>query len=214
MPPLIDMLMIVIVIMNLMFLSTSSLKNCIRLVSIQGVLIGVLPLLFVENEFFTRTIFISLITIFLKGIVFPWLLFRALRKAYIKREAEPFVSYRTSLVVGLFALIFSFWITKHLVIPREVISSLVVSVSFFTTFIGLFIIISRVKALTQVLGYLVIENGIYMFSFAFLIEQPFLVEFGVLLDVFVGVFVMGIAIFHINREFNHINTKKLSVLKD
>jgi hydrogenase-4 component E len=61
---------------------------------------------------------------------------------------------------------------------------------------------------------LMMENGICAFGLAFAVEQPFLVEMGVLLDVFVAVFVMGIAIHHIGREFDHIDTDRLSALKD
>jgi hydrogenase-4 component E len=64
------------------------------------------------------------------------------------------------------------------------------------------------------LGYLVMENGIYLFGVSLVPEQPMTVELGVLLDVFVGVFIMGIMIFHINREFDHIDVGRLSTLKD
>ena len=71
----------------------------------------------------------------------------------------------------------------------------------------------RNKAAMQVLGYLAMENGIYAFGMAFAVEEPLLVELGVLLDVFVAVFVMGITIYHISREFDHIDTDQLSDLE-
>jgi hydrogenase-4 component E len=64
------------------------------------------------------------------------------------------------------------------------------------------------------LGYLVLENGIYIFGVTLVRDQPWLVETGILLDVFVAVFVMGIAIFHISREFDHMDVDQLTVLKD
>ena len=79
--------------------------------------------------------------------------------------------------------------------------------------VGLFLIIGRKKALSQVLGYLVFENGIYAFGVGVAYEAPLLVELGVLLDVFVAVFVMGIAIFHIRREFDSIDTTRLETLR-
>jgi hydrogenase-4 component E len=79
---------------------------------------------------------------------------------------------------------------------------------------GFFIIISRAEALSQVIGYLILENGIYLFGIALLLEQPLLVELGMLLDVFVGIFVMGITVFHISREFEHTDTSRLSGLAD
>ena len=80
--------------------------------------------------------------------------------------------------------------------------------------VGLFVIISRKKALTQVLGYLVLENGIYAFGVGIAQSAPLIVELGVLLDVFVAVFVMGITIFHINRQFDHIDTDRMAFLRD
>ena len=80
--------------------------------------------------------------------------------------------------------------------------------------VGLFVIVSRTKALTQALGYLAMENGIYAFGMALALKEPVTVEMGILLDVFVAVFVMGIIIYHINREFDEISTDRLSVLKD
>jgi hydrogenase-4 component E len=79
---------------------------------------------------------------------------------------------------------------------------------------GLLLIVSRNTAVMQVIGYLVLENGIYVFGWAFTIEEPLLVEMGVLLDVFVAVFVMGIIIYHLSREFDSIETDELASLKD
>ena len=86
--------------------------------------------------------------------------------------------------------------------------------AFHAILIGLFLIISRKKAVTQVLGYLGLENGIYIFGIALVKEATILIDLGVLLDIFVAVFVMGIAIFHISREFDHIDTDRLSTLKE
>jgi hydrogenase-4 component E len=82
-----------------------------------------------------------------------------------------------------------------------------------TFFTGLFLIIARKKALTQCLGYIILENGIYIIGVASVVEIPMLVELGVLLDASVAVLVMGVAIYHINREFDHIETDRLDTLK-
>jgi hydrogenase-4 component E len=79
--------------------------------------------------------------------------------------------------------------------------------------VGLFLIISRKKAVSQVLGYLVMENGIYILGVSLVMEVPMLVELGVLLDAFVAVFVMCIATYHISREFDHIDVDQLDTLK-
>jgi len=89
----------------------------------------------------------------------------------------------------------------------------VVPVALFMIFVGLFVIISRRKAISQILGYIILENGTYAFGMAVLRETPMLVELGILLDAFVAVFVMGVAIYHINREFEHMDADLLDTLK-
>lgn len=156
----------------------------------------------------------ALVTISIKGILLPRLLTRSLREAGVLREVEPFIGPTVSLLWGILLLVLSYWITLPLrpTLPRT--AGWVVSLALFTVLVGLFLIISRKKALTQVIGYLSMENGVYAFGSSLAVDHPFLVELGVLLDVWVGVFVMGIAIYHINQEFDHIDTDKLSVLKD
>ena len=86
-------------------------------------------------------------------------------------------------------------------------------VALFMIFVGLFVIISRRTALSQILGYIILENGVYAFGMVILAEVPVLVELGVLLDAFVAVFVMGVAIYHISREFDHVDADQLDTLK-
>ena len=85
--------------------------------------------------------------------------------------------------------------------------------SIFLIFVGLFLMISRRNALMQVIGYLVLENGIFVFGVITVVGTPLLVELGVLLDAFVGVFVMGIAIYHITREFGSMDVDRLTELR-
>jgi hydrogenase-4 component E len=91
---------------------------------------------------------------------------------------------------------------------------LLVPASLATILIGLLLMTTRRKAIFQVLGYLVFENGIFLFGLLLLEAMPLLVELGVLLDLFTGVFVMGIIIFHINRAFDSVSTEHLARLKD
>jgi hydrogenase-4 component E len=154
------------------------------------------------------------LSIVLKGVVFPWLLFRALREANIRKEVEPIGGYPLSLMMGVVMFAMSFWLSKRLLYANPLVSPVAAPVSFATFFTGVFIIISRMKAITQVIGYLILENGIFLFGAVFLGGQSLLVELAILLDIFVAVFVMGITIFHISREFDHIDTQKLSELKD
>jgi len=210
----IDAVLVTVLLMNLLVLGSSRLAACIRCVAVQGVLLGIMTFVVHEGTGTLRIVVLALASVSVKGIAFPALLFRALREAEVRREIEPYVGYNLSILIGLAMLTFSLWLSEQLPLPQTPVSPLIVPVALFTSLTGLFVIISRKKALTQVLGYLVLENGIYAFGAGLVQSTPLLVELGVLLDVFVAVFVMGITIFHINREFDHIDTDRMALLKD
>lgn len=209
-----DIILILLVLTNLRLLGASRLGASIRTVAVQGILLGALALLAHHDHLTSAVLIVALGGMALKGAVFPWLLFRALRQAEVEREVEPFVGPILSLLAGVAALGASLWLAGRLPLPEPSNSSLLVAVALFSILAGLFLIITRKKAISQVLGFLVMENGIYAFGVGLVLESPLLVELGVLLDVFVAVFVMGIIIFHISREFDHIDTHELSKLKD
>jgi len=209
----IDLAMILMILMNFLLLGSSRLGMCIHIVAAQGVILGILPLLSAPHLMEVHVVAMSMVALLLKGGVFPWLLFRALRQADVRREVEPFVGYSASLMAGVAALLISLWIDARLSISIAASAPFAVPVSFFTILVGLFLLMTRRKALTQVLGYLVLENGIYTFGMTVAQHIPFSVELGVLLDVWVAVFAMGIATYHINYEFDHTDVDKLNLLK-
>jgi len=209
----VDYVLIAVVLTNLTLLGSSRLRACIRAFAIQGAFVSVLPLLAPGHGPTLRVIAFAALVAAIKALVFPWLLERAVRQANVPREVEPFVGFTTSLLVGVALLGASLWLGERLSPAGPGFNPRVAPVAFFTIFVGLFLIISRRKALSQVIGYLALENGIYVFSAAQSHFMP-LLEIGVLLDVFAAVFVMGIAMFHIGREFDHLDADRLSSLKE
>ena len=209
-----EIILVLVVLTNLRLLGSSRLGSSIRVVAAQGVVLGLLPILAHPPHLSLRFAALAAGTIALKGIVFPWFLFRAVREAEVTREVQPYVGYVTSLLAGVIILGVSFWVCERLPMPPTIASAWLAPVAVFSIFAGLFLIVSRKRAISQVLGFLVLENGVYAFGVGIAPQTSLLVEAGVLLDVFVAVFVMGITLFHINREFDHIETDRLSSLKD
>jgi len=194
-------------------LGTSRIGACIRWLSFQGILFGLVPLIVHQSGFGWRAGLLAAGNIALKGIAFPALLLRLRARADYNREVQPFVSFVMSILFGIFALGLSVWLTSEMKPALPQAPFVMLDSSIFLILVGLFLIISRRNALMQVIGYLVLENGIFVFGVITVVGTPLLVELGVLLDAFVGVFVMGIAIFHINREFGSIEVDRLSALK-
>jgi hydrogenase-4 component E len=209
-----DLILVLVMLANLALLGSSRLGACIQLSAAQGILLSLLPMQVSPHGFELHLLILAVVILVLKGLVFPALLMRTLRTADVRHEVEPVVGYVASLIFGVLALCLSFWISSRMILPVPPPSPLVLPLALATILIGLFLIVSRRTALMQVVGYLVLENGSYIFGVALVQEEPFLVEMGVLLDIFVAVFAMGIAIFHISREFDHIDVDQLTSLKD
>jgi hydrogenase-4 component E len=208
-----DSAAVLLVLSALALLGTSRIGAAIRLVAAQGVLLAVILVAGHGGLVSVRAAALTGATFALKGLVFPWLLVRAQREADVHAELEPFVGYQLSVTGGVVLLGIAVWLSGRLVLTPA-IGSLDLTVGLFLIFVGLFVVVSRKIAVGQVLGYIVLENGIALFGLTVAGDEPFLIELGILLDVFVAVFVMGIAIVHINREFDHIEVDRLTALRD
>lgn len=214
MNPWLDTVLVLLILTNLHLLGSSRLSVCIRTVAAQAVLLGAIPLLAHWGDVGVRLALLTAVSTAMKAGVLPWLLRRAAREANVQTEVEPIVGFTTSLLLGLGLLGVALHVAGRLPLPGIEGPTFLVPVALFTIMVGMLVIVARKKAVMQALGYLAMENGVYAFGLAFAVEEPLLVELGVLLDVFVAVFVMGIAIHHISREFDHIDTDRLSALKD
>ena len=209
-----EMLVILLLLAYLRLLASSRLVACIQTVAFQAVVLGAMTLTASAGHLGAAVIGLALSTVAVKGLLLPWLLRRAIRGAGVNREVEPFIGFTTSVLIGTALMGLCFVIARPLQAALPAATGLLLGGAMFTVLTGMFIVVSRRKALTQVLGYLTMENGVYVFGTSLAVEAPLLVELGILLDVFVAVFVMGIVIYQINREFDHIDTDRLSVLKD
>ncbi len=198
----------------LFLIGSSRLMVSINMVAFQGLLLGILPIVAAEGKYTTAVIVLALVSIVMKALVLPIMLRRALVQSGAKREIEPYISFGASIFIGILLLFVSGWIVEKLNAMDKIASSSALTVGFFLLFTGLFVIVSRRKALTQALGFLVLENGVYTAGLSLGSEFSFMVELGIMLDVFVGIFLMGIMLFHIDREFDHIDADRFDELSD
>jgi hydrogenase-4 component E len=207
-----DLLLLLVVLSDFWVLGTTRLSSTIRAAALQGAFLAALPIA-LHHGLSVHIVGLGLGTLIVKSIILPAFLQRAIREASVRREVEPLIGFTASLCLGAVAVALSFAVAQRLPLPESQ-TALLVPVALATVIVGLIVLTTRNKALTQVVGYLVLENGIYVFGLSQAERVPFLVELGVLLDVFVGVFIMGIVVFHINREFDSLSSAHLTELKD
>ena len=209
----VDPLLVLILMLNFLILGTSRLRAAINASATQGALIGLLTV-FVHGSPAMRPIVLGAAAVAIKGLLIPGMLMRALRDAAIHREIEPYISFLTSLLLGAVATGAAVLFADHLPLAPDHQGSLLVPASLSTVLTGFLILSTRRKAITQVVGYLVLENGIFIMGLTLHDAMPSLVEIGILLDLLVAIFVIGIVINHINREFASIDAAQLDTLKE
>ncbi|WP_221252456.1 hydrogenase [Desulfuromonas versatilis] len=207
-----NLCLLLVILLNFFTLGSARLGACIRAVALQGGLLALLPLL--AHGLNAHTLLLAAGALGLKGLLIPWLLLRAIREVRIRKEVEPLIGFVPTLVLGALFTAGAFIFADSLPLVPAHHQGLFVPTSLATLFAGFLLLMSRRKAITQVLGYLILENGIFIFGTLLSEALPLMVEAGVLLDLLVGVFVMGIVINQINREFSTLNTERLSALKE
>jgi len=194
-------------------LGTTRIATCIFWLALQGILIGSIPVLLLNVPLDWHMELLVAANVALKGFLFPWMLQRLRGRTGYRSVVEPFVGFVGSVLFGIAALAFAIWLANHINAALSGRSFEALDMAIFMILNGLFLMVTRRKAVMQVLGYLVLENGIFVFGLSTVTVVPLLVELGVLLDAFVAVFVMGMAVYRINREFSDIDIDKLDSLR-
>lgn len=206
-------LLVVLVLLNFAALGSSRMSTLIRMVAIQGLLLGALPQLR-SDALSWHLIAVGAMTAAIKAALIPLLLRRAMRDVRIRREVEPLLGFIPSLLLGALGTGMAVVFSSTLPLPPATGGPLVLSTAISMLLTGFIILTTRRKAITQVVGYLILENGIFTFGLLLLDAVPFLVEVGVLLDLLVAVFAMVIILNQIQATFLSHDTTRLSMLKE
>lgn len=218
-----DRLLVLVLLLNFYILVSTQLRAVVYAVAMQGILLAIAYLVahYVPDGHdagdgweITRTLSLAAVIIVVKGWFIPWLLLRAIREADIRRQVESAIGIIPTLLIGAVGTGLAMTFASTLPLKEGHGSHLLVPASLATALTGFLILTTRWRALTQVLGYIVLENGIFIFGLLLIQAIPFLVELGVLLDLFVGVFVMGIIINHVSRAFPSATAEHLSTLRE
>ena len=156
---------------------------------------------------------IAVVLLALKVFIIPWYLNRLQTRVGAEREAQPYVNIATSLIVAGLLVMLAYAITRPLVMVSKLPTRGAIPLAVGLIFVGLFVIVSRRKALTQIVGFLVLENGIALLAALCTYGIPLIVELGVFLDVLMGFLVMQIIVYQIRDTFESIDVEQLSQLK-
>ncbi|MEI6348092.1 MAG: hypothetical protein WCP69_09125 [Bacteroidota bacterium] len=205
--------LLIIFLITLFYMSIANrMHTYIRVLMLQGVLLFGVAFFELKEISTLNLILILLETVVFKSIAVPVFLEYILKRNNITREAEPFLPQFVSLIITTLIAVTTILLSYS--IEDVNLDKMFFVVALSTIFTGLYFIASRRKIITHVMGYMVIENGVFVLSLAVGNEMPMLVNLGIMLDIFASVLILGIFLNKIGDVFKDIHVDQLSNLKD
>lgn len=216
-----DSFLVPVLLLNFVILAVGRLHVVIHAVAAQGAILAITYLLAHGDiseggaaVVSLRLVVLASVMFVVRGLLMPRMLSYAMNKAGIHWRIESYLGLTASLLIGALGTALIAWSSHLLPLRPEDASHLLVPSSLATVFTGFLILMTRREALTQIIGYLVLENGIFIFGLLLVEAMPMMVELGILLDLFVGVFIMGIIVHHVSRQFPETTTDHLTSLRE
>jgi hydrogenase-4 component E len=212
----IEILAAAILVTAFLIVSSRSLLFYVRLFGIQSFLLGSVALLVVVGYRETHILIAAVLTIVVKGIAIPLALTKTIDNIKVHKEVDFTVNISTSLLLCALLVILADSVAKPILEAQQV-SSLtvfrVLPVSIAVMMIGLFIMIARKQAVSQIVGLLTMENGVFLSGLSITYGMPLIVEIGIFFDIFIAVLILGVFVFRINRTFDTISIDSIGSVK-
>jgi hydrogenase-4 component E len=205
--------LLIIFIISLLYVSIANrIITYVRVLALQGFILFGVTFLQLKDIQTWNLVLIMLETIVFKTVAVPFFLGYLIKRNKITRETEPYLPHFISLIIITFIVVITVLLANS--IQDTHLDKIFFIVSLSTLFTGLYFIASRKKIITHVMGYLMIENGVFVLSLAVGNEMPNLVNLGIMLDVFASVLILGIFLNKIGDVFKAADVDQLSNLKD
>jgi hydrogenase-4 component E len=184
----------------------------VNILALQGFILFGISYIELKEINTINLVFILLETVVFKAVAVPYFMNYVIKRNRITREAEPYLSYFVSLVIVTSIIVLTYLLSKS--IKDSGLDRIYFVASLSALFSGLYLILTRRKVITHVMGYLVIENGVFILSIAAGSDIPMLINTGILLDLFVSVLLLGIFINKIGDVLHDVDVDHLRQLKD
>lgn len=213
-PQLINLFATLILMLSFAMISQRRIISLINLFAMQGAALVVASILLGYATHQTDLYVSGALTLLLKVILIPWLLYRVIRRLNVRWDVETLINIPTTMLVGIGLVIFSF----SLALPISRLSSSMaggsLGIALACVLLSFMMMITRSKAVPQVIGFLSMENGMIFAATTVTNGMPMIVEFGIAFDVLVGVLILGVFMFQIREKFDSLDIHNLETLKD
>lgn len=190
-----------------------ALVTAIRLYGFQSLLLGIVAATIAVSESRSELFVTTAITVGLKAILIPWFLMRLIDRIGIHREIEPFLNVPASLLVCLGLTVVGYRVSTGFPEGAQGVNHHLIGVALSMLLIGLFLMVTRKKAITQILALLTVENAVFLVAVGVTPGMPLIVELGIAFDIIVAVLLLGTLVRRIVDRFESMDVSRLSKLK-
>lgn len=209
----VDTILTLVLLSILFSFGSSRLPRLISVVAFQGIVVSLVPF-FTGHDITAGGVVFTLATLVIRGIIIPMSIYTAINRVNIKREVEPIIGYHASIICGLLLIVAATWIGRQLNIPAIKDYTLLFPTAIALLVTGMFLLMARRNAIAMVLGYIMMENGIYLAGTTISVRARHIVEFGILLDILAGVMIMAVILQNIKQTFDDVDTAHLRSLRE
>jgi len=190
-------------------LAQRHMQALLRWLAVQGVLLAVTSALVAFTAGVHELYVSAILALLLKGMLVPWLLWRIVIRLGVHREVEPLINIFTTMLIGAALVLFAYYVSLPIQKLSFLMTRNVIAIALACVLIGMLIMITRRKAITQVVGYLAMENALFFTAIAATYGMPLVVEIGVAFDVLIAALIFGLFFFRIRKTFDSLDLKYL-----
>jgi len=211
---LINLLAALLLLIAFAMLSQRRILSLINLFAMQGFILALSIAVTAWLTHQHHLYYSAALTLIIKVLILPWLLYRLIRKLNIEWDVETLINIPTTMLIGIVLVVFAF----NLALPISELSGTILrhilGIATASVLLSFMMMITRRKAVPQVIGFLAMENGLFFAATSATYGMPMVVELGVALDVLVGMFIFGIFFFHIRETFDSLEIRHMEKLKE
>jgi len=210
----INLLAAVLLMVAFAMLSQRRILSLVRLFTLQGATLVVATAVMGYVTQQPHLYFSAGLTLLLKVLLIPYLLHRLINRLNVRWDVEPLLNIPTTMLIGIVIVIFAF----NLALPISSLSSSIargtLGIALACVLLSFLMMITRAKAVPQVIGFLAMENGLFFAATSATYGMPMVVELGIALDVLIGVLILGVFMFQIREQFDSLDIRHLERLKE
>lgn len=211
---LLNLLAALLLLLSFAMLSQRRVVSLVTLLAMQGFILAISTILVAWETGEGHLYYSAGLTFALKVLLLPWIFLRFIRRLQVQWDTEPLVNIPTTMLIALVLVVFSFGLAQPIVLLASTVTRNTLGIALAVVMLSFLMMITRRKAIAQVIGFLSMENGLFCAATSATYGMPMIVELGIALDVLVGVLIVGIFLFRIREQFDSLDLHHLESLRE